>query len=287
MLFIINPKSGIDDIKSINERIGSIMDFTRFEVEGVFTEYRGHAFKLATQAVKDQYNYVIAVGGDGTVNEVANALVNTKTVLGIVPIGSGNGLARHLKIPGDIDAAIELLNLRTEKFIDSVDINGKYFFNMAGVGFDAMIAEKFGANGKRGYAAYRNLVIKNYFNYTPSSYEIYSADTIISVNALLISLANGKQWGNGAIISPRSSVSDGVLDICVVSKVPLLNIPSFLRKLFSSGLESSKYIKRIKAKSAVIIQKNKIAHFDGEVYEVGNRLEITLHHSSLCVLVKK
>ena len=287
MLFIINPTSGNERITALNERIAGIIDFTRFEVDGVMTEYRGHAYELAKQAVEDNYNYVIAVGGDGTVNEVASALVNTKTVLGIIPNGSGNGLARHLKIPGDIDSAIELLNLRTEKFIDSIDINGKYFFNMAGVGFDAFIAKEFDGNGKRGYKAYRNLILKNYFSYKAKSYEIYTSDTNISVNALMVCFANGKQWGNGAILSPRSSISDGVFEICIVSKIPLFSIPSFVRKMFSGKLENSSYINKIKAKSAIIIQKDTLVHLDGEPSELNNRLEINLHPSSLCVLVRK
>jgi YegS/Rv2252/BmrU family lipid kinase len=287
MLFIINPRSGEKAPTELNERIGGIIDYTRFDVEGVLTEYSGHAHELAQQAVKDNYHYVIAVGGDGTVNEVASALVNTKTVLGIIPTGSGNGLARHLKIPGDIDSAIETINNRTEKFIDSVDINGKYFFNVAGVGFDAYIAEQFGKDGMRGYKAYRKLIFKNYFGYTPNSYEVFTPDANLSVNALMISFANGKQWGNGAIISPKSSVSDGVLDICVVSKVPILMLPSFIRKLMNGKIETSKYVKQLKAKTAVIIQKESRVHFDGEPLDFAQRLEITVHPSSLSVLVKK
>lgn len=287
MLFIINPKSGTQNPIAINELIGNIVDFSRFEVEGVMTEYKGHAHELAKQAVLDQFHYIVAVGGDGTVNEVASAVVNSKSVLGIVPTGSGNGLARHLKIPGDIKQAIGVLNNRTEKFIDTIDINGKYFFNMAGVGFDAYIAELFGKNGKRGYKAYRNLILKEYFGYQQSNYEIFTADNNLSVNALMVCLANGKQWGNGAIISPKSSISDGVFDICIVNKVPLLSIPFFLKKLFSGKIETSKYVSRIAAKSAVVIQKNKLVHFDGEAYELSERLEINVHPSSLSVLVKK
>lgn len=287
ILFIINPVSGTSDISDINERIGSIIDYTCFEVEGVFTQRKNHAYELAKQAVSDGIDYVVAVGGDGTVNEVAKALVHTQTILGIIPIGSGNGLARHLKLPGNIDDAIELLNRRTVKFIDSVEVNNNYFFNIAGVGFDAHIANEFGKNGMRGLKGYRKTIFKEYFKYNTTNFEIYTPDENLSFSALMVCIANGKQWGNGVIISPKSSVSDGVVELCIVSKVPILALPFTIRKLLSNNIEKSRFVKRIKCKHAVIIQKSNLAHLDGEPIEIGNKLEIKVHPSSLHVLVNK
>lgn len=287
ILFIINPKSGNKEILDINDRIGSIIDYTRFEVEGIYTQHKNHAHELAKQAVEQGIHYVIAVGGDGTVNEVASALVHTKTVLGIIPTGSGNGLARHLRIPGNIDEAITIINGRTVKLIDSIEINQKYFFNIAGLGFDAHIANEFGKNGTRGLKGYSNLISKEYFKYKPSNYEIFTPDENLAVNAFMVCFANGKQWGNGAIISPKSSVSDGVLDICVIKKIPILAIPFFLRKLFKGKLENSKFIKRIKAKTAVIIHNNGIAHIDGEPVVIGTKIELKVHPTSLNVIVNR
>jgi YegS/Rv2252/BmrU family lipid kinase len=287
ILFIINPKSGTEDLSDINERIGGLIDYTCFEVEGVFTERRMHAFELAKQAVADGIDYVVAVGGDGTVNEVASALVHTQTIMGIVPVGSGNGLARHLRLPGDIDEAIEMINRRTVKYIDSVEVNQRYFFNIAGLGFDAHVASEFVKNGTRGIKGYRKIIAKEYFKFKPSNYEIFTPDENLSLSAFMICIANGKQWGNGAIISPKSSVSDGVVEICILTKVPALILPFTLRKLFSNNIETSKYLKRIKCKNAVIIQKNTLAHLDGESAEIGERLDIKVHPSSLHVLVNK
>jgi len=287
ILFIINPNSGTQPIADINERIGSLIDYSIFDVEGVFTERKGHANELAKQAIIDGVNYVIAVGGDGTVNEVASALVHSKVALGIVATGSGNGLARHLKLPGEIDNAIEIINRRTLKFIDSIEINNQYCFNMAGVGFDAHIANEFGKNGVRGLKGYRKLIAKEYFGFTPSNYEIFTPDENVSVTALMVCIANGKQWGNGAIISPKSSISDGVMDICIIQKVPMFILPFTLRKMFNNNLENNKYIRRLKAKQAVIIQKSNLAHIDGEPRDLGTRLDIKVHPSSLNVIVNK
>jgi len=287
ILFIINPISGPLRYDDINERIGGIIDYNCFDVEGVLTTHKFHAHELAKQAVADDIDYVVAVGGDGTVNEVASALVHTKATLGIVPIGSGNGLARHLKIPGDIDEAIEIINGRTVKLVDSVELNGKYFFNMAGLGFDAHIAKEFEDSTVRGIKGYRKLIAKEYFKFKPSNYEIFTAEENLSVNALMLCLANGKQWGNGAIISPKSSVSDAVLEICVVKKVPSLFLPFTIRKLFNKKIESSRFINTLKTKSGVIIQKGTLVHLDGEPYEMGNKIDFKVHHTSLNVLVHR
>jgi diacylglycerol kinase (ATP) len=285
LLFIINPISGTKQVADINERIGSIIDYTCFEVEGVFTKYKNHAYELAKQAVADGFEYVIAVGGDGTVNEVAKALVNTKTTLGIVPTGSGNGLARHLKIPGEIDEAIEIINGRTVKFIDSVSVNGQYFFNIAGLGFDAHIAKLFENSETRGLKGYKKIISKEYSKFHTSNYEIFTPDENLAVNAFMICLANGKQWGNGAIISPKSSISDGVFEVCIVKKVPFLLLPFIIRKLYNKTIDSSKYLKVLKTKTAIIIQKNNLIHLDGEPLELNNKLEINAHPSSISVLV--
>ncbi|MBK7029781.1 MAG: acylglycerol kinase family protein [Bacteroidales bacterium] len=164
ILFIVNPRAGIT-IKSkflIRLLAGQYLDNERYKPEVQFTKYATHATELAKEAVESGIPFVIAVGGDGTVNEGARALINTKTAMGILPTGSGNGLAHHLKIPMNIFQALRVINRGNTKYIDTVNLNDKVFTSIAGIGFDAKVAEKFASSGVRGLISYVRIILQEY-----------------------------------------------------------------------------------------------------------------------------
>ena len=172
VLFIINPKSGVSKKESLPEIIDNCIDKKLFNYQIVNTEYAGHATKLAQQAVKDNFTIVVAVGGDGTVNEVGKALINTNTAMGIIPAGSGNGLARHLDIPVNVKRSLQILNQACIHDLDYGMINDMPFFCTCGMGFDAFISMKFAEAGKRGVITYVQKVLEEGLKYKPDTYQI-------------------------------------------------------------------------------------------------------------------
>ncbi|TSA25773.1 MAG: YegS/Rv2252/BmrU family lipid kinase, partial [Bacteroidetes bacterium] len=210
ILFIINPVSGTGHQEKRQEKIEEViekyLDKSRFSHQVVNTEEKGQASRLARHAVLEGVSIVVAVGGDGTVNEVGQSLVNTTTALAIIPTGSGNGLARHLGLPMQFRRAIEVINHGNRKKIDTATLNGSLFVNVAGVGFDAHVARKFDQTSKRGFFSYFHIATSSYKLYKPKKYTITIDGQTIQRRALLISFANSSQFGNQATIAPHASV---------------------------------------------------------------------------------
>jgi diacylglycerol kinase (ATP) len=266
--FILNPKAGAglnDQITSLVKRHFSPPEY---EIEILFTDYVKHAAELSREAVAKNMDIVVAVGGDGTINEAAEPLVNSETVLAIIPTGSGNGFARHFNIPLKIEKAIEVIKKGNIKIVDSLLINGKFCMNIAGSGFDAYIAHLFAGYGKRGFISYAKLVTKEYFSYHEKKYTIQYDNKTLSRNAFLISLANGSQFGNGARIAPLAIPDDGLIDLTILKKIPIHKLFFTLRKLFNGTLEQSKHVEIIRSKSFHILSEEEIeTHLDGEPEE--------------------
>ena len=194
ILFIINPISGTTRKGNVVKAIERRIDTQRFAVEIRYTEYAGHAVEIARQAAEDGVDIVVAVGGDGTVNEVARSLVHTNTALAIVPSGSGNGLARHLLIPMDIEKALDVINANVMTELDYGLINDKPFFCTCGVGFDAFISLKFAEAGSRGLKTYLEKTLVDGLRYKPETYRIYiggeEEGEMQEIDAFLIACAN-------------------------------------------------------------------------------------------------
>ena len=220
IIFIINPVSGIGKHKIVERLAEELLDKSRFIPTIVYTNAAGHATEISRNAAADGIDIVVAVGGDGTVNETAAGLVGTATALGIVPAGSGNGLARHLKIPMNVRRAIEVINDGKSLKIDTATINDQLFVNLAGVGFDASVAKKFAVAGKRGFSTYLRITTNSYKNYEPKQYTLIIDGKVIKRRALLISFANSSQFGNNTSIDPTASINDGYIDVCIVGKMP-------------------------------------------------------------------
>ncbi len=226
-----------------------------------------------------------AVGGDGSLNEVSRALIGSKSTMAIIPTGSGNGLARHLKIPLDIKNALEIINKGKTTTIDTIRLNDECFINVAGIGFDAHIGWKFSKYGKRGLLSYLKLIVREFPFYKHQEFELIINGKKKNQTAFLITFANGSQWGNNAYISPHSKINDGILDIVILKNVSVFNVLYLGFLLLTKGIHKSSHIELLKSKEVIIEQKNSIAHIDGEPIEVGTKIKIEVNPSSLNILI--
>lgn len=285
ILFIINPISGGKSKRNFPTLIDKYLDHTKFNSTFVFTERVSHASELAVAAVNAGIEIVVAVGGDGTINEVASSLVDTACKMGIIPCGSGNGLARSLGIPLNKKEALVKLNSFKIVQIDSGSINGKKFFNMAGVGFDAHISKMFAKSITRGITGYVKTTLQELSTYQAQHYDIYIDGMLYQREAFMISIANSSQFGNNAHISPFACLKDGLLDICIIKPFPLYSFPLMGIQMFSKTAHRSKFVEIIKGKEIKIGRKFAApVHLDGEPEIMDAELKIIIKPLSLTVL---
>ncbi|NJO69300.1 MAG: diacylglycerol kinase family lipid kinase [Bacteroidetes bacterium] len=284
--FIINPKSGTASKKLIPDQVLEAIDQKKYEPVFHFTKEAGHATRLAEKCVKENIKKIIAVGGDGTVNEVAKALVQTQSALGIIPGGSGNGLARHLGIPLKTQDAISMLNRCMESSIDYGTINDHPFFCTCGVGFDAHIGNRFSQSKSRGFYTYVKETIYAFFHYRSKKYKVKIDDQKFKNQAFMITVANAGQYGNDAYISPSADIRDGLLDVCILSPFPKMKAFDLGIRLFKRNIDKSEYVDVIKGKKVTITRKKKgEVHLDGEPATMGKKLKIKIEPLGLKVLV--
>lgn len=284
-LFIVNPFSGVGRQKGIEGYLAKQLDQSKFEYSLVYTERPHHATELCKDAINQDFNLVVAVGGDGTVNEVARPLVGTKIPMAIVPSGSGNGLARHLKIPIDPNKAIEVLNGFNTRKIDTVEVNDQFFVSIAGVGFDAFVAKKFSGQKRRGFLKYAQIALGEYFNYSPKKFSITIGGKKFEKRALFISIANSDQFGYNTSISPQAKIDDGMIDICIMKKIPMWKTIFLAPLLFSRKIDRSSYLEIIRAREVDIKQKKKRINLDGESVKMSKSLHFKVKPKSLNVIV--
>jgi diacylglycerol kinase (ATP) len=284
--FIINPKSG--EFSTARRR--QLLDFlSRIPNSMVLmTEYAGHATVLATQLAEKQNAVVVAVGGDGTVNEVASALIGSKCPFGIVPFGSGNGLARHLGISMNYKQSVGQLQTAQVRNIDVCYLNDMPFFCTAGIGFDADVAHVFSKKKKRGLAVYVQTTIKEYFRYKPTSYSLSIEDQMpMTINSFSLTFANAAQFGNDAYIAPNALIDDGLFDISILKPFNLIKAFEMGYRLFGKTLNKTSYMRYIRASKAVLNLPNATTkvHLDGEAKLItSTKLTITIKEKSLNVL---
>lgn len=266
------------------ELIEKNLDSNLFEHTIAVTSHAFHGHKLAKNGV-GQYDYIIAVGGDGTVNEIASAIAGTNTIFGIIPFGSGNGLARFLDLPMGTGEAISALNKQNVATIDGARLNRQWFFNMAGMGFDAHIAEVFSHDKKRGFGAYIKSSIKEIINYKSEIYQITIDGVHYERKAFMLSLANSSQYGNNAHVSPLASVQDGLLDVCIIKPFPLYKFPAMGWRMFNKTADKSKYVEIIRGKHILINRpENGPVHLDGEPHIMGPEAEINIVPGALRIV---
>ena len=283
---IINPVSGTASKKRIPDLLDQYIPSDSFEKQFFFTEYQGHAFELASKAVKENTDFIIAIGGDGTINEVAQAMVESPAVLGIVPMGSGNGLARDLAIPMDSRKALEVIMERNIKTIDYCKANNRVFFCTCGVGFDASVSESFAKRKHRGPLSYIRSVFTEYLRFKPDTYDIVFENEVLTRKAFLVTCANASQYGNNAYIAPQADMNDGMMDIAILSPFSPLDVGHLLIQMFTKQITKNRKIQYYKSKKLTLRRKKPgIVHIDGEPVEMDNIISFEVFHDGLNVIV--
>ena len=288
IVFVVNPISGTQGKKAILKWIDERLDRSLYDYSIVKTEYAGHATQIAANAVTEKVDVVVAIGGDGTINEIARSLVHTDTALGIIPCGSGNGLARHLRIPMEPKAAIDILNRGCELCIDYGKINNIPFFCTCGVGFDAFISLKFADSGKRGLLTYLENTLHESLTYQPETYEIENEEGTMKYKAWLIACGNASQYGNDAYIAPQASLTDGLMDVTIMEPFKVLDVPSLSFQLFNKTIDQNSRVKTMRAKKIKIHRVNDgVMHFDGDPLMAGKELEVEIIPAGLRVIASE
>ena len=286
IVFIMNPISGTQNKAGIPELIERTLDHEQFSYELRLTEHAGHASEIANEAKEQGVDIVVAIGGDGTVNEVARAIVHSNTALGIMPCGSGNGLARHLLLPMNLKKSIEILNRCEIHELDYGIINGHAFFCTCGMGFDAFVSQKFAEAGKRGPITYVENVLREGLKYKPETYEIQDEQGTTRAKAFLISCANASQYGNNAYIAPQASMSDGLLDVIIMEPFDVIEAPRISIEMFNKTLDKNSKIKTFKCQRLHIHRKQPgFIHYDGDPVMTDADVDIELKPKGIRVVV--
>jgi len=278
--FIINPISGTGKQKGIEEYITKY--FKNFEI--IHTKKTGDATRISKEAVIEKIDAVIAVGGDGTVNECIKGLINTNTALGVIPCGSGNGFAYHIGMERTIEKAVKQLKNTRIEFIDSCTANGVPFVNASGIGFDAHIANLFLTLTERGFVNYVKLVLRE-LSYKAKEYTINYNNIERKVTAYMIAFANASQYGNDAKISPMADFQDGLLDFVILKEFPKWKIPFFILKVVLGKVHLSKYVEIIQCDKMTITAEDTLLHLDGEPFKASNPIEVAILPKSLKILM--
>lgn len=284
--FIVNPISGTKSKDTLPLFIKQLIDDSLYEWEIIETEYAGHAAEIASQCVANHIDICVAVGGDGTVNEVARSLAHSETALGIIPCGSGNGLARHLCLPMDMKQALQVINAGKTDYFDYGIINDQPFFCTCGMGFDAYVSLKFAESGKRGLATYVENVLKEGLTYKPDTYTITDESGLHQYNAFLVACANASQYGNNAYIAPEASMQDGLLDVIIMEPFNIIEAAKVGFDLFAKTLKSNKHIKTFQARS-IHISRNEpgAVHFDGDPTKMGTDIDVHIEPLGLKAII--
>ncbi len=285
ILFIINPISGGKDKLKIPALIDAHLDRSKFNANYSFTEYVGHASEIAEEAASKNFDIIVAVGGDGTINEIASKVMQHHKILGVLPFGSGNGLSRFLKIPMNTAKAIRVINDLNVSLIDTATFNQKSFFNMAGMGFDAHISSVFAGNKSRGLSGYVKLGLKEMLNYKAQEYRIEIDGKEYLRTAFVVSIANSSQYGNNAHIAPKASITDGLLDVCIVKAFPLYQITLLAYHMLRGSTDQSSLVEIIRGKEIRISRvADDAIHIDGEPYFMGKEIEVSIVPLSLNII---
>lgn len=288
VFFIINKYSGKGFQQSVEGEIINACAAANLEATIEYTQQRGHASQLALEAKNQGFRKVFALGGDGTMNEVARELVHTDIALGLIPSGSGNGLARHLMIPLQTHGALKLLSQYETMTIDTVRINGQLSVNVSGFGFDAHVASQFGKNGQRGLAGYAKLVLGEFMSYKEFEVHADLDGKMATKPAFMVALANASQFGNNALVAPDASVSDGVLDVCFIRRIGITEAVPFLFKMFRGKITRSRFVTIVKAKHfKAELSTVQPIHLDGEPGVPSSRFDVEIQPRSLRVIVPR
>ena len=282
--FIVNPISGVGKQNIVEKLIKKNLNHNEFTYEICYSKYNKHAKKLSSQAILNGAQIIVAVGGDGSVNEIAQGMIGSNAALGIIPTGSGNGFARHFKIPKDPTEAIKIINNCYEKWIDTVKINDESYLGVAGVGFDADVSLAFSNLEKRGLSSYLKIILNKITHYKAQKYQLIIDGKPYTRKAFLICFANSQQYGNNAFIAPKAEIDDGYLDVIIWRAFPKHATPKLLHDLFSKHLDNSKYTETFRCQEVILNRPMKTLHIDGEPLNVMDDVYIRVLPSSLKII---
>lgn len=284
--FIVNPKAGTNLQKHIRESVEKYLNHDQFEYGFKYTEHAGHARELALEALAEGYDIVTAVGGDGSINEVASALIGTKAILGIIPAGSGNGLAMHLGYGRDVEGAVRKLNTAHEKIIDVGLMNGQPFINLAGIGFDGLVSNMMKGSNWRGFIPYFLKSVEAGLKYTPSLCTIEMDDRVLTEKCFAITIANGPMYGYNFQIAPDARMDDGLFEVVILKDAPrwqyFAAVPATLiGKIYDAGFVEHFTTKRVR----ISTEGTNYTHLDGEGLVLEGDLTFEMKPKSLHILV--
>lgn len=285
---IINPISGVGSKRKVPKMIEEMCADAGYDLSLSFTEYAGHASFIARREIERGVDCIIAVGGDGTVNEIARSMIHTNATLGIIPMGSGNGLARELHIPMAPKKALEVISRGEKTVIDCCRANERAFFCTCGIGFDATVSQKFAGEKRRGSLTYIRNAVEEYLNYKPEVYDLLIDNCQVKEKAFLVACGNASQYGNNAYIAPHANIQDGQMDVTILSPFTPIDIPALAIQLFARQIDKNSKIKTMKAHSLSIIRNHPgVMHLDGEPVMADSRIDITMIPRSLKVFASE
>lgn len=279
--FIVNPRSG-----RASAALAEVRAFAAVhEATVALTTHPRHASELTAQALAAGCELIVAVGGDGTLNEVASELIGREVTFGLVPCGSGNGLGRHLGIHGSVTRALHILRTGRPRLIDTGLADGHPFFTVAGLGFEAEVAARFNQLTARGFWRYLSTAARTLREHPAQSCWIEHAGTRQQVTAFTLAVANTDQYGNNARIAPGARIDDGLLDLTIVPRLTALNAAPLLARLFAGSLNKVRGVQRFRGTQFIVERRTPgLIHTDGETHLAGTRVEFTIRPASLRVL---
>ena len=287
ILFLINPKSGVGGKRSVPRFVRTLLDKSKFNVTIKETQYVAHACELTAEAVARGVDIVVAVGGDGTVNEVARSLIGSNTALGIIPCGSGNGFARHLGIPMNIKKSIEFLNTAQPTVIDYGKLNGHPFFCSCGMGFDARVSNDFAKSGSRGVFTYIKTSLVDWVTYKPETYYVETPHFKSKFKAFVVACGNASQYGNNAYITPFASMRDGMFTVSILSPFSTVEMPLMAAHLFRHTFSKSSHMTTLTTSWLRIVRESAgPVHYDGEPCEMDAELVIEMVPDGIKVMAR-
>ncbi|HND88860.1 MAG TPA: diacylglycerol kinase family lipid kinase [Saprospiraceae bacterium] len=286
--FIVNPMAGTNLQRYIRESVEKHLDAKRFEYDFKFTAHAGHAFELAREAVAEGFDIVAAVGGDGSINEVASGLVGTPVVLGIVPAGSGNGLAMHLGYGRELDEAVQKINDSAEKTIDVGLLNGQPFVNLAGIGFDGLVSNMMKGSTWRGFLPYFLKSVEAGLKYTPKTCRIELDDRVVIEKCFAIAVANGPMYGYNFQIAPDALLDDGLFEVVVLKDTPRWQYFAAVPSMLNGKIYEAEFVEHFASRRVRISAEGQnFVHLDGEGLVIDGDLNFEIQPQALRILVPR
>ncbi len=288
LTLVINPIAGTLTKDGVSEWVPRKLEAMGYSVETRLTAGPGDATRIAAEAAARGDYGVLACGGDGTINEVARALIGTHTALGILPAGSGNGLARHIGIPIDVERSLAVIEADNVAACDYGTVNGHPFFCTFGVGFDAAVSRRFAQKGRRGFTTYIQSAIDEFIKYRSDTYQIICNDQVITDRAFMVAVCNASQYGNNAFVAPAASIRDGMLDVTIVHDSNVFSHMISGIELFAGSLGYSSSVKIIRTPRLTIKRSQAgPAHLDGESVDMPAELHINCEHKQLRIFITR